>query len=97
MDKPYWFRLNEKTPDGLKLHLESLSGTERSAFIRNAILWYWRFGEQLGSIDQKLDQVLDELRNGVRPMPSNEPLTEFAEESVDDSYLEDAVFSIIST
>ncbi|MCR4441912.1 MAG: hypothetical protein NUV48_07125 [Peptococcaceae bacterium] len=92
MEKPYWFRLNEKIPDDLKKYLESLSGKERSNYIRTAILWYWCFGERLASIEQKLDRALE----GASSIPA--PLPEMAKNDleIDDSYLEEAAMAIIN-
>ncbi|NPV89613.1 MAG: hypothetical protein HPY50_02400 [Firmicutes bacterium] len=96
--KPYWFRLNE--PQGLKEYLNSLNGTERSNYIRSALMWYWRFGDLLDSIDQKLDQV---LKVGISCVPPEAPAPasgvkseEPVESELDDDFLEASTFAIIT-
>ncbi|ERM92519.1 hypothetical protein O163_04980 [Caldanaerobacter subterraneus subsp. yonseiensis KB-1] len=59
-DKKYSFRIRENDED-IEEILSSLSASERSDFIRNAIRFYAGYKDRLDDIDKKLDCILKKI------------------------------------
>jgi len=81
--KVYSIRIND---DELISFLDSLDRRERGAYLRNALLFYRRFGSILESINESLLRLNEALENGAAVYAEKEPECG-SEDSIDEYVL----------
>lgn len=75
LNRPYSFRLEGDDKD-LKKKLDSMTGSERSSYIREALRFYCRFGEELKAISESVKDISAKIDNA-----SFEPVNDLKEKN----------------
>lgn len=69
MNKIYSFRLEQKDKN-IKDKLDSMTGKERSSYIREALRFYHRYGEELKKISENVSKIVNKIDEVVVNSPN---------------------------
>ncbi|SHF87846.1 hypothetical protein SAMN02746089_02705 [Caldanaerobius fijiensis DSM 17918] len=86
------FRTNSKYDKDIESTLLALNGKEKTAFIKEAIRFYVKYGETIKRMDDNISKMLNMLEQGCISVPA---ASEEQSDNEAEKILEDSIMSLL--